>query len=269
MSKIVEMKEISFSHGNISVFHNLSLNIQKGTFNTILGSSGSGKSTLARILCGLEPAKGYIKICDLFLNPKNMAEIYAKVAIASEQSLSQIVGNTVLEEISFYLQSLNFRPSEVKKNAEKIAVKFGVPTLLLKDPKKLSMGEKQIVVLMSCLIRNPKILLLDDALSMVDNVEKKKIFRILKEYMRRTGMTILHFTNNSEDMLEGTDVIVLSNGSVVLHKKIEESLQFEKVFSSNHLELPFIYDLSNKLRYYKVIDENYVSEKSLVNALWK
>lgn len=269
MEKIVEVKNLDFSYGDISIFKDFSLDIEKGAFYTILGSTGSGKSTLCRLLFGLEPVYGYMKIFNLYSNPKNHNEIQRRIGYISNYSFYQMVADTVYQELSFPLQELNYRTSVIDKKVQAISSELGITELLHRNPKELSIGEKQLVALASCLIRKIELLILDDALSMLDNKRKKKIFSILKKYQKKNNLTILHFSSNVEDILEGSSVIILSEGKVALKETLTDSLHSEKIFLSNHLTLPFLPDLSNKLRYYKIIQDCYVDELKLVDALWK
>ncbi len=268
MGKIVEIRDLSFSYGNVSVFKNLNLEIKTGTFCTILGSSGSGKSTLARILYRLEPISSYVKIFDLFSNSKNALEICKSIGFLSEQSIQQFVADTVFKEISFSL--LEYRKMKtVEKEVRKIASSLEIEDLLFRNPKTLSVGEKQIVSLASILVRNPSLLILDDSFSMIDSYRKKHIFTVIRNYCEEKKVTVLHFTSCTEDVLWGKEIVILGEEKVIFHKKLEEALQCEREFSSNHLELPFLSNLSNKLLYYKIITDYYIDENKLVNALWK
>ena len=86
---------------------------------------------------------------------------------------------------------------------------------------------------------------------------------------KREKCTIIYFTHDSEDLLVGTDVIILNNGKIVLQDTKENAFKDLKVFSNYKIKLPFIIELSNKLKYYKVIDSIYYDEDKLVNDLWK
>ncbi len=269
MEKIVEIEKLSFTYGNVSIFKDLDLTIESGSFCTILGSSGSGKSTLARILYRLEPVSGYVKLFNLFSNRKNALEICRRIGFISEQSLHQFVADTVFKEISFSFIEYQNKIDNVDEKVREIASQLEIENLLFRNPKTLSAGEKQLVILASTLVREPELLILDDAFSMIDNYKKKNIFLLIQKWCREKKLTVLHFTHCVEDVLMGTELLILSQGKIISHKKVVEALQSEKEFSSNHLELPFLSNLANKLLYYNAISENYIDENKLVNALWK
>lgn len=269
MEKIVEIQNLSFSYGEKEIFKNLSLTISYGTISTIIGPIGSGKSTLARILIGLEPTHDYIKVDGLYLNPKNTLEIQEKIGFAFENPEMDFVANSVLEELSFPLQNKKYEKDEILKEVQKVSSLFQLDNLLSRNPYQLSGGEKQILQLAVALIKKPKMLILDDALIMIDPVTKKEIWKILKQYNREENLTIIHFSSDTEEILEGDQAILLADGKVIASKKIRSLLQCEKEFTIHHLTLPFIADLSNKLQYYKVISNIQINQEKLVEMLWK
>jgi len=268
MRKIIEIKDLTFSYGEYGVFENFSLEINEGSFYTVLGPNGSGKSTLARILVGLEPVQGEIIIDDLMLNLKNIEEIRRRIGIVFENPNSQFITETVSEELAFPLENLNYNPEEIIDRVANISLKFGITELLESNPQELSGGEKQLVALASALIYEPKILILDEALGMIDSMYRSKVFDILSTYHKK-GLTILNITHDSEECLYGTDILILNSGKNVLQQPLKKALGNEKIFTSSLMELPFIVDLSTKLNYYKVVNKLAFDKKKLVNDLWK
>lgn len=269
MGKIVEIQNLTFAYNSHVIFNELSLNISEGSFYTILGKTGSGKSTLARILMGLEETHDYIKIHDLYLNPKNMEEIRQKTNIVYENPELEFVTDSVFEELAFSLQSLGYSEDEIKKKINLVSEDFSINHLLSRNPHKLSAGEKELISLAVNVITSPKLLILDEALSMIDKKTKKRIWEVLRKYQQEMNMTILHFTDYPEDILEGTNIVILADGKVALQENIFASLQSEKAFTNNQLELPFLVNLSNKLRYYGTIPALETDIEQLVDAIWK
>ena len=115
------------------------------------------------------------------------------------------------------------------------------------------------------ILKEPKILILDNALEGISNKERINILRILK----RLKITIVNFTNNSIDTLISDEIIIIGDGKVILHGSKRKVLEDEKFFEKNDLELPFVINLSNKLKFYDLIDKVYFNEKKLVDDLWK
>ena len=125
---------------------------------------------------------------------------------------------------------------------------------------KLTLDEKQTVALMSALIINPKILVLDEAFTYISKSCSKKILNILK----KINITIISVTHDVEELLLSDNIIILKEGKIIINDKKE------KVFESDLLDnYPFIIDLSNKLKYYELVDKISYSYKELVNEVWK
>ena len=125
---------------------------------------------------------------------------------------------------------------------------------------KLTLDEKQTVALMSALIINPKILVLDEAFTYISKSCSKKILNILK----KINITIISVTHDAEELLLSDNIIILKEGKIIINDKKE------KVFESDLLDnYPFIIDLSNKLKYYELVDKISYSYKELVNEVWK
>lgn len=268
MKKIIEIKDLSFGYSANIIYDKFSLDIEEGTFYTILGPNGSGKSTLAKILVGLEPSRDYIKIDGLFLNPKNIDEIRTLISIVFENPDSQFITESVEEELAFTLENLNYPKTEIINRIKKITETLDITHLLGRNPHELSGGEKQLVAIAVALIIEPKILILDEALVMIDGAIRSKIFEILTNYHKK-GLTILNITHDSEEAMLGTHILILNEGKIVLNGKTKDVLENEKAFKEGLMDLPFIIDLSTKLKYYGVVSKLSYDKKKLVNSIWK
>lgn len=268
MKKIVEIKKLTFKYGDHIIFKKFSLDIEEGSFYTILGSNGSGKSTLARILVGLEPSGAFIRVNGFFLNNVDIDKVRKSVGIVFENPDTQFVTESVEEELAFPLENLNYSKNEIRKRIKDITEKMNITHLIERNPHELSGGEKQLVALASNLIYEPKLLILDEALVMIDGAFRKKIYQILKEYNKK-GLTILNITHDNEEALLGSHILILDKGEIVINKKTIEALNDEKAFKKSMMDFPFVIDLSNKLKYYGVVKTIVYDNKKLVNAIWK
>lgn len=265
---IIEIKDLNFKYKEKEIFNHFNLNIEKGSFTTIIGLNGSGKSTLVKILLGLLNAEGKIKIDNLVLN-ENINEIRKIIGVVFENPDSGFVAEKVLDDIAFTLENLGENPKEIEKKINEITDYIGISHLLEKEPQNLSGGEKQLVALASALVHSPKILILDEALTMVDNNVRKKVYGILKDLHTNKNMTIINVTHDMDETLYGDDIILIDNGNIILKGPKEEVLKEEKVFNKLKLELPFMADLSIKLMYYDLIDHIILDMNEMVNTIWK
>ena len=143
--KCVSIKNLSYAYiKDRPVIKDLSLDINKGEYVSLVGHNGCGKSTLAKLLVGLLiPSEGTIEICDLELNNKNLNEIRKKVAIVFQNPDNQFIGATVEDDIAFSLENMCVPREKMLSLVPEYAKKVGMEQFLTKEPGYLSGGQKQ------------------------------------------------------------------------------------------------------------------------------
>ena len=269
VKNIIEMENINFSYNKNQIFKNLNLTFEKGSFTTISGNNGSGKSTLIRLLVGLLDCEGKITINGLELNHDNLKKIISKIGVVFENPDDQFVAETVLDDIVFSLENMKVDKKEIDKRVKKISKFIGIEDILDKEPHNLSGGQKQLVALASALITDPDILILDEALTMIEPDTRIKIYKILEQINKVNKITIINVTHNMDEILYGDNLIVMDKGNIVLNGPKEFVFLEEKTFNKLGLKLPFIVELTTKLQYYGLIDHLIFDMEELVNEIWK
>ena len=268
MQNIVEIKKLNFNYGNQTVFKDLNLEIKSKRFVTILGKNGSGKTTLANILIGLIDSNGKIIIDGIILSKDTKKFLRKDIGIVFENPDEHFVTERVYDELAFILESLDYQKDDIDSKIIKVSELLGIEELLNRTITSLSVGEKQLVALATAIINKPKLLIMDEGLSNVDDYYREIILKILN-VLRKRGMTIINITSNSEDSIFGTDIVIINNGKVTLNKTLLRAYKEEKEFINSGLALPLIADLSLKLKYYNLTNKIYIDEKSLVDEIWK
>lgn len=266
---IIDIKNLNYRYSEKTIFHDFNLEIKEGTFTHIIGLNGSGKSTLIRIILGLIKYDGEIKIDNLMLNENNIKEIRKKIGVVFENPDNQFVAETVMDDIAFSLENLQLKSNDIKRKVREITNYIGITNLLDKEPRDLSGGEKQLVAIASALVHEPKILILDEAITMIDIQTRKQIYNILEHIHKTKKMTIINVTHDMDELLYGDDIILIDNGNIILKGPKEEILLEEKVFNKLNIELPFMASLSIKLKYYGLIDKLIFDMNKMVNEIWK
>lgn len=245
MGKSVCIKNLSFINDNIT-FNNLNLDIAKGKWVTIIGSNTSGKTTLIRLMSGIYKFNG-------------------RISIEEKEFVNNLEFKTdnVNDELNAYLTKYHL------KNEEKDEIFDSLNIQSIKDSSldSLTYTEKNLLKLAICLIKRPRVLLLDDLFELLDFKRKEKIVNLLKKYNNK-GMTIINGTTNIEDSLDGDDIIVIKMGEIILNEPKEKIFLNEKEFKKSGLELPFIVDLSIKLKYYGVVNKIYFDMGKLIDDIW-
>lgn len=213
-----------FAPERVTALENITLEIHQGEIVSFLGPSGSGKTTLLRIIAGIEnETSGEIFVNEVPINKLNAQERNFGFVF---QNIDAIFPHlNVLENIAFPLK-LKIRTS--KEPNKKYLVNHWVHEVNLeqkkeKYPHELSGGEKQRIALARALIYNPKLLLLDEPLSSLDNILKAEILNLLKKLHKEYVTTILYVTHDEREAMDISDrIIILAEGRILQQGKISE-----------------------------------------------
>lgn len=220
----VEFKNVSFTYNKTPVLKNISFVIKPGATVGILGPTGSGKSTLANLLCRYyDVSEGEILIDGINVKEYDLQYLRKNVGITMQEAF--LFSDTVEGNISFGNQNASFE--DIDKASELARVKDfindlsdGYQTIVGERGVGLSGGQKQRIALARLFLANPKIMILDDTTSAVDNETEYKIRQSIKSQSRgHTSFIISHRVSS----FENCDVIlVLQNGELVQMGSHEE-----------------------------------------------
>lgn len=218
---MIELKSLSFKYNNDlpEALKNINLAVNPGERVLIAGRNGAGKTTLSKILAGLMPQVEHgILNGEYLYSGKNIREmgrkeIASRVAVLFQDFESQITAGPVREELIFYPMNLGVPYDKAVKAAEKLAAEFGLSALLDRDTGSLSGGEKQKVELLSLLITNPEVLILDEPFTDIDPVSQKFIMDFLNSGRFRGALVVFE---QSLDFYAAFDrIILLGNGEII------------------------------------------------------
>lgn len=265
---MIKITNLNFNYKSKQLFNGLNMEIEKGKITSIVGPNGSGKSTLVKILIGLYNFNGTIKINDLLLLKDNIKEIRKSIGVVFTNPDNQFVAETVMDDIAFTLENMNYKKKDIRKKIEEITKYLGIYDILEYNPHDLNSNQKQLVSLASALVHDPKILILDEALTMLDPFDKEKILKILKE-LNKKGLTIINISHDIEDTLISDKIYVLDSGKIALEGTKEEIYKEEKKLHNLGFNLPFMVELSNRLMFYNLIDHTIYNMEEMVDTLWK
>ncbi|AWD21140.1 ABC transporter ATP-binding protein [Pseudogemmobacter blasticus] len=205
----------AFGQGNAAVraLDDVSLDIRKGEFFTLLGPSGCGKTTLLRLIAGFEmPTEGTILLdgADITTLPPNRRPVNTVF-----QSYALFPHLTVAQNVAFGLQMLGRPAPEVKATTERMLALVKLEAMAGRKTSQLSGGQQQRVALARALAPQPKVLLLDEPLSALDLKLRKEMQVELKRLQTETGITFVFVTHDQEEALTMSDRIgVMSHGKL-------------------------------------------------------
>ncbi len=192
----------------------LSLDIRRNEFFTLLGPSGCGKTTLLRMIAGLEqPTAGEVLLDGV---PLRGLPPYRRPINTVFQSYALFPHMSVGENVAFGLEMRGRGSAEVARKVEEVLALVRLEGLAGRPPSQLSGGQQQRVALARALANEPKILLLDEPLSALDLKLRKQMRLELKRLQRATGITFIFVTHDQEEALIMSDrIAVLSAGRVL------------------------------------------------------
>lgn len=273
MEKIIDVKNLVFGYekGN-NILNDVSFSIEKGEYVTLIGHNGSGKSTLAKLLSYiLEPNSGEIYIDGDILNEEHIKEIRNKIGIVFQNPDNQFIGSTVEDDIAFGLENRNVEKEEMQKRVIDVAKKVGMENYLSKQPEELSGGQKQRVAIAGILALNLKIIIFDEATSMLDPEGVKEIRNlILKMKEEDKELTFISITHDIDECYLSDRVIILNDGKVFKNGSPEEVFKNKEEIENIGLTLPFVMKIKNIFKENNVeIDENIKTIEGLASYLWK
>ena len=234
----LKFSKVNFKYGNEKIFDDLTLEIQGKKTVAIVGSTGSGKSTLAYLLPRLyEIESGSIEIDGVDIKNLRLSELRSNVSLAFEESF--LFSNTARENISLGLEDAS---QEEIENAALIARAHDFISQLPESYETkvgergygLSGGQRQRIALARAILRKPRILILDDALSAVDASTEEEIRNELNQVM--SNMTTLIITNRVPTIELCDEVVFLENGKVKAQGKHQELMESVGTYKSLFLE---------------------------------
>lgn len=251
------------------IIDGLNFNLEKGKIYSIIGNNNCGKTTLIKLISGIIPTTDNIVIDNISLNKKNVSSYIVNLGVVLSHLENQFLFDNVYQELTFPLKNLGYSKSEIDHRINNLLEDFEMEDFLDRQIENLTLSEKQKLLIVIALLHQPKILIMDDPFSMINNKETLKIINVLHDKCQNEELTVLFTTNNLNDTLFVDQLIVLNQGKIVLSGEKIDVLKEDQQLLKLGLEIPFILDLSIKLKFYKLIDQFYLNMEELVNALWK
>ncbi|MDU4882153.1 MAG: ABC transporter ATP-binding protein [Clostridium celatum] len=210
---IIEIKGVSKVYGDNTVLDNLSLNIRKNEFLTLLGPSGCGKTTTLKIIAGFETAdSGKVvfdgnDISDLPPYKRQLNTVFQKYALFPHMN--------IYENIAFGLKIKKLPKEEIDKKVREMLKMVALEGFEKRSVESLSGGQQQRVAIARALVNEPQVLLLDEPLGALDLKLRKEMQLELKKIQKRLGITFIFVTHDQEEALTMSDTIVVMNKGVI------------------------------------------------------
>ena len=208
-NNIIELKGITKSYGKDTILDNLSLNIKKNEFLTLLGPSGCGKTTTLKIIAGFETAdSGQVVFENNIINDippyeRQLNTVFQKYALFPHMN--------VYENIAFGLKLKKIPKDIIDQKVKEMLKLVALEGYENRDIEALSGGQQQRVAIARALVNEPKVLLLDEPLGALDMKLRKEMQIELKKIQQKLGITFIFVTHDQEEALTMSDTIVIMN----------------------------------------------------------
>ncbi len=215
MSAIVEIQNVTKTYGGkVTAVDDLSLAVEEGEFVTLLGPSGCGKTTTLRMIAGFEiPTRGRIMLAG-----EDVTDLppYHRQVNTVFQDYALFPHMTIQENVGYGLRVAGVPKSEVGPKVKDALVRVGLLDKAADRPAMLSGGQKQRVALARALVRQPKVLLLDEPLSALDAKLREAMQVEIKHLHEQLGLTFVFVTHDQREALVMSDrVVVMDQGKIV------------------------------------------------------
>ena len=210
---ILELKNLNKSYGEQKVLDNLSLNIKKNEFLTLLGPSGCGKTTTLKIIAGFENADSgelIFKNNDISTLPpykRKVNTVFQKYALFPHMN--------IFDNIAFGLKLKKLPKDEITNKVEEMLSLVALKGFEKRSVDSLSGGQQQRVAIARALINKPEILLLDEPLGALDLKLRKEMQIELKKIQQEVGITFVFVTHDQEEALTMSDTIIVMNKGII------------------------------------------------------
>lgn len=258
MSKVLELKNLSYVYGTGTPFektavNNVSLSIEKGEFIGIMGHTGSGKSTLVQMLNGLmKPTSGQVLLDgeDIWANPKDIRKIRFKVGMVFQYPEYQLFEETVAKDIAFGPTNMGKSGAELEKAVNDAARFTGLKDELLeKSPFDLSGGEKRRAAIAGVIAMNPEVLVLDEPTAGLDPMGRDVLLSQIVQYHKERKNTVILVSHSMEDIARVADkIIVMNKSNLVTFDKTKEVFSKGRELEKIGLRVPQITKIMLDLR---------------------
>lgn len=210
---ILSLENIEKSFDGDNVLKNISLDIGRGEFVTLLGSSGCGKTTTIRIIAGLlTPDSGKV-----VLNSKDITMLAPEKRDVNTvfQNYALFPHMNVEKNIGYGLKLKKLPAKEIKAEVEKALSLVQLEGFEKRNPSQLSGGQKQRVAIARAIVNKPSVLLLDEPLGALDLMLRRQMQSELKKLQKALGITFIYITHDQEEALNmSSRIVVMRNGNI-------------------------------------------------------
>ena len=272
MENIIKVRNLKYKYDSESenyTLNDVSFQVKKGEWLSIVGHNGSGKSTTVRLIDGLlEAESGDIIISGDKLTAENVWEKRRQIGMVFQNPDNQFVGATVEDDVAFGLENQGLDYDLMVERVQQALELVGMLDFKEREPARLSGGQKQRVAVAGVVALRPDIIILDEATSMLDPEGRLDLIQTVKKIKDSNQLTVISITHDLDEIALSDRVLVMKEGQV------ESTATPRELFSREDLEelgldQPFVNQVKAALRQSGLsLPDSYLTEKELQDQLW-
>ena len=272
MDNIIEVRNLKYKYDSESenyTLNDVSFQVKKGEWLSIVGHNGSGKSTTVRLIDGLlEAESGDIIISGDKLTAENVWEKRRQIGMVFQNPDNQFVGATVEDDVAFGLENQGLDYDLMVERVQQALEFVSMQDFKEREPARLSGGQKQRVAVAGVVALRPDIIILDEATSMLDPEGRLDLIQTVKKIKDKNELTVISITHDLDEIALSDRVLVMKEGQV------ESTATPRELFSREDLEelgldQPFVNQVKAALRQSGLpLPDSYLTEKELQDQLW-
>lgn len=227
----------------------VSFTVHAGEWLAIVGHNGSGKSTLAKSLDGLLPfTQGSVTVGGITLTPETVWQVREQIGMIFQNPDNQFVGATVEDDVAFGLENRQISRDEMVPRVQAALAQVGMTSFSQREPSSLSGGQKQRVALAGIVAIAPKILILDEATSMLDPQGRIEMLAIVRQLRQQQNLTVISITHDIDEAASADRVLVIDDGRLIDEAVPSQIFERGTQLVEMGLDLPFTEKLKAALR---------------------
>ncbi|MCG9749915.1 DUF3744 domain-containing protein [Vibrio brasiliensis] len=253
---LLSIKDLSYSYdGEKNALENVSFDITKGEFISVLGKNGSGKSTLTKLIMGvIEPDSGSITLQGEDISTLSIFERSQQIGVVLQNPNHMISHHMIFDEIAFGLRNKGLSEQDVEAKVLSTLELCGLSKYRNWPIEALSYGQKKRVTIASILALEPKLLILDEPTAGQDYRNYTSMLNFIRQLNIQLGITVMIISHDMHLVLEYTDrSIVISDSQLIADAPMTEVFSQPQLLDTANLTTTSLYDLAQHL---EVEDKN-------------
>ena len=246
MTEAIRTEHLKFSYdaqsesGGVTVFDDLNLSIEEGSFVAVLGHNGCGKSTLAKHFNAvLLPEGGSVHVFGMDTSDESLlVDIRRTVGMVFQNPDNQMVANVVEEDVAFAPENLGVPSEEIRRRVDEALKLVGMYDYRLHAPHLLSGGQKQRVAIAGVIAMRPRCIVLDEPTAMLDPHGREEVISTIERLNREMGITVVLITHHMTEAILAQRVIVMDAGRILADGTPKEVFPQVELLESVGLTVP-------------------------------